>query len=76
MNLFKRFERQKYEQIKEEFAVFKPFKPYDEQTITTIYGQLKRAYLEGNYLEADMEEYKRKIRLGTKRGDDLNSAED
>jgi hypothetical protein len=74
MDLFKRFEPVKYELVKEEFAVFKPFQPYDERTISMIYGQLKRAYLENNYLEADMEEFKRQIRLGTKRGEDLNSA--
>lgn len=56
--------------------MFKSFKPYDERTVSMIYGQLKRAYLENNYLEADMEEFKRQIRLGTKRGEDLNSAEE
>ncbi len=41
-----------------------------------MYGQLKRAYLDRNFLEADLEEFKRQIRLGTKRGEDLSSAED
>lgn len=77
MTLFKRFEpATKFEQVKEDFLVFKQFKPYEETTVTKMYGQLKRAYLDNNYLEADLDEFKRQIRLGTKRGEDLTSAED
>lgn len=65
--MFKRFEPEKLVGIKEEFGVFLKFKPYDESTVTRMYGQLKRAALEKNYLEAEMQDLKRQIRLGTKR---------